>query len=69
MRNAVYKHFLDLDPSRMEVTNLVAVHNQIHNEFAPLYLRINDKKLLGFQDVDAFISAFFVSYSNATLAR
>jgi hypothetical protein len=67
LRNIVYEHFLDLEPSHIEAANLVAVHQQIHDEFAPLYLNTKDDKLLDFQDLDDFISAFFVTYSNTTL--
>ncbi|KAI4917476.1 hypothetical protein J4E85_009995 [Alternaria conjuncta] len=66
LRNAVYNHFIDLDPTVGEATALVRASQQIHTEFGSLCLA-SENFAIPEEHVNKFLHAFFPHSLNSRL--
>ncbi|OAG13489.1 hypothetical protein CC77DRAFT_1067832 [Alternaria alternata] len=67
LRNAIYEHFIDLEPSVQDAINLACVHKQIHSEFGTLFTLRDSIRLETAQELDDFLNYFFVRYPTPAL--
>jgi hypothetical protein len=63
LRNAIYEHLIDLEPSFDEAANLLWVNRQIRYEFGSLYLT-QGNAMVPFNYLDSFLRVFFLSPAN-----
>jgi hypothetical protein len=64
LRNAIYTSFINLKPSCTDAINLVSAHEQIHDEFAPMF---EPCWTMSFRELNNYLHVFFIKRPRQTL--
>ncbi|KAI4947679.1 hypothetical protein J4E91_006501 [Alternaria rosae] len=69
LRNAIYTYFLLLKPDSTDAINLVNTHEQVHDEFAPLFMSPSNRLCnfaVDFRELNNYLHVFFIKRPHAS---